>query len=72
MWLKENKDNLRTIILKILVAKRNKLDWNEVKYSRSRHNAKQTSFTVSFLSSLKPREGGELPYETDRDARRLA
>ena len=25
MWLKENKDNLRTIICKILVAKRNKI-----------------------------------------------
>ena len=29
MWLKENKDHLRTIIFKILVAKRNKPDWNE-------------------------------------------
>jgi len=29
MCLKENKDNLRTIICKILVAKRNKPDWNE-------------------------------------------
>ena len=29
MFLKENKDNLRTIICKILVAKLNKPDWNE-------------------------------------------
>ena len=29
MCLKENKDNLRTIICKMLVAKRNKPDWNE-------------------------------------------
>ena len=31
MWLKESKDNLRTIICKILVAKGNKPDWNESK-----------------------------------------
>ena len=31
MCLKENKDNLRTIIRKILVAKRNKPDCNESK-----------------------------------------
>ena len=29
MWLTENKDNLRTIICKILIAKCNKPDWNE-------------------------------------------
>ena len=55
-WLKENKDHSRTIICKILVAKCNKPDWNElVKYSRFRHNTKQASFT----SPTGPRRQGD-------------
>ena len=56
MCFKENKDNLRTINCKMLVAKRNNLIEMKVKYSRFRHNAKQTSFT----SPTGPRrQGGE-------------
>ena len=46
MWRKEKKDNLRTIICKILVARRKtNLIKMKVKYPRFRYNAKQTSLT---------------------------
>ena len=67
MCFKENKDNLRTINCKMLVAKRNNLIEMKVKYSRFRHNAKQTSFT----SPTGPgRQGGEhehVQYPTNDD-----
>ena len=67
MWLKENKDNLRTIICKILVSKHNKPDWNESWYSRSRHNAKQTSFTSPTGARRQCGEHKHAQYCTNHD-----
>ena len=67
MCLKENKDNLRTIIAKCWLLNATNLIEMKVKYSRFRHNAKQTSFT----SPTGPRrQGGEhehAQYPTNDD-----
>ena len=63
MWLKENKDNLRTIKYKILVAKRNKPEWNE----SFRHNAKPTSFTSPTGPRRQGSEQEHAQYRTNHD-----